>query len=126
MDGHETAHATVGSLELQAREPVRGGTCAGAAVSVQMHAENSELPQRRRELARHTRLLEPVADMGNDAVRHKGAHGVADVALLVREQVVDREKVLHQRVMALTRSRSGSRPHPGPSGAASSPFRGRG
>jgi hypothetical protein len=58
-----------------------------------MHAEEAELADLRHELARQDPLLEPLADVGDDAVAHELPHRVADRALLVVEQRVDREEV---------------------------------
>ena len=38
-------------------------------------------------------MLEPVGDVGQDAVAHELAHGVAEHALLVGEQCVEGEEV---------------------------------
>ena len=58
-----------------------------------MHPEEAELRELLEDLAREDALLEPVADLVEDVVAHELAHGVADRALLVVEERVDREVV---------------------------------
>src|SRR5215218_9131914 len=89
----EAADSGVARLELHAREPVGDGTCAGEPVAVQVHAEEAELRELLRQLAGEDRGLEPVADLGQDALAHELPHGVADRPLLVVQQRVDREEV---------------------------------
>jgi hypothetical protein len=59
-----------------------------------VHAEDAQLTEPLRKLARDPRLLEPVAGVRRDPVGHEGADGVADVPLLVRQEVVDVQEVL--------------------------------
>ena len=58
-----------------------------------MHAEHAELAELGHELARETCLLEPLADMRHHAVADERPNGVADIALLIREQIVDCQEV---------------------------------
>ena len=58
-----------------------------------MHAEEAELAELAHQLARQDPLLEPVADVGQHALAHEPAHGVADRPLLLVEKGVDREEV---------------------------------
>ena len=58
-----------------------------------MHPEEAELAELRDQLARQDPLLEPVADVGQDALPHELAHGVPDRPLLVVEQRVEGEEV---------------------------------
>ena len=58
-----------------------------------MHPEETELREFPEDLAREDALLEPVADVVEDVVAYELAHGVADRALLVVEEGVDREVV---------------------------------
>ena len=53
-------------------------------------------------------LLEPLADVGDDAVAHELAHRVADRPLLVVEQRVDREEVARVERRLLGGRRHGS------------------
>src|SRR4029077_18887130 len=80
-------------LELEARQPVRDRACTRKAVAVEVHAEEAELGDLLRELAREDALLEPLADVGNDPLPHEPADGVADRLLLVVEERVDGEEV---------------------------------
>jgi hypothetical protein len=63
-----------------------------------VHAEHAEAAELGRELERDPRLLEPLPHVGQDAVGHEAPDGVADEALLVVEEVVDREEVLRAQV----------------------------
>ena len=90
---HQTADPAVAGLEFHARQPVRGRTRARAAVALEVHTEHSELAELVRELARQPGLFEPVADVRHHAVVDERPDGVADVAFLIREQVVDCEEV---------------------------------
>ena len=58
-----------------------------------MHPEQAELGELLHDLARQDPLLEPVADLGQDALAHELAHGVADRAFLVVEERVERQEV---------------------------------
>ena len=58
-----------------------------------MHSEETELAQFADELTREHPLLEPVADLVQDVVAHELPDRVADGALLVVEEGVDREVV---------------------------------
>ena len=58
-----------------------------------MHPEEPELRELLDELAREDPLLEPVADLGQNALADELPHGVADRPLLVVEERVEREEV---------------------------------
>jgi hypothetical protein len=58
-----------------------------------VHAEQSELAELDRELARENAVLEPFGDARQHAVANERADGAADVPLLVGEQRVDVEEV---------------------------------
>ena len=58
-----------------------------------MHPEEAEARQLLHDLARQDPLLEPVADVRQYAVAHELPDGVADCALLVVEQGVERQEV---------------------------------
>ena len=93
------ADPRVARLELHAGEAVGGCRGAGAAVALEVHAEDVqraefESPARAGTVAR----LEPVADVRGDLVGDEGAHRVTDVALLVGEHPIDREEVLGARL----------------------------
>ena len=80
----------VGGLELQAREAVGGRAGAGAAVALEVHAEQTERAELLGELARGDRgRLEPVGDVRPDVVVAEAPDRVADRPLLVVEKSVD-------------------------------------
>src|SRR5581483_2614506 len=112
----EAANARVAGLELHARQAVHDGARARQAVALEMHAEEAELRELLRELARQDRLLEPLADLGEDAVAYELAHGVADRALLVVQEGVDREEVARVEARRLRRGRHGRNPSARPPG----------
>ena len=87
------ADARVARLQLLADEPVGHGARAGQPVALEVHPVEPELRELAEELARQDALLEPVAHLGQHAVAHELAHGVADRLLLVAEQRVEREEV---------------------------------
>src|SRR6202020_2287587 len=66
---------------------------AGAAITLQVHAEHADLTELLGELQRDLALLEPVADVGRHLVGDKRPYGVADVALLVGQLAVQAEIV---------------------------------
>src|SRR6266404_4462731 len=70
-----------------------------------MHAEEPELRDLLYELARQDPLLEPLADVGDDARTHELPHGVADRTLLVVEERVEREEVARVERRLLRRRR---------------------
>ena len=90
----EAAHAAVAGLELHARDAVGGRARTGAAVALEVHAEEPELADLGGELRGDRRLLEPVADVRVHALLDERAHRVADQALLVVEEMVEVEEVL--------------------------------
>ncbi len=59
-----------------------------------MHPQQAQPRQLAEQLAREDSLLEPVAHLGEDALAHELAHGVADRPLFVVEQAVDVEQVV--------------------------------
>jgi hypothetical protein len=71
-----------------------------------VHPEEAEPRQLAEQLPRQDSLLEPVADLGKDALADELADGVADRPLLVVEQAVDVEKVVRvERASGLGRGR---------------------
>jgi hypothetical protein len=58
-----------------------------------VHAEQPELRQLGVDLPREDALLEPLADLAQDALADELPHRVANGALLVRQQRVDREEI---------------------------------
>jgi hypothetical protein len=58
-----------------------------------VHPEQAEPRELRDQLGRDLAALEPLADVRLHLLRDEPAHGVADGALLVGEEGVDREKV---------------------------------
>src|SRR5205823_5182200 len=65
----------------------------GAAVAVQVHAEQPQPPQVRRDALRERAGLEVLAHDRQEALAHVLAHGVADQPLLVVELGVQGERV---------------------------------
>ncbi len=94
LDGDEAAQARVGGLQFHAGDPVGDGGRAGAAVAVEVHAQDAEGAEFGGEFAGgEDAALEPVADVRADPVLGELPHGVADEPLLVGEQVTDGEQV---------------------------------
>ncbi len=93
LHGHEGAQAAVAGLELLGRDPVGGRRRSGAAVAVEVHAEQTELGDLRDQLAREGPGFEVLRDHRQRPLADEGADGVADQALVVAEQVVDGEEV---------------------------------
>jgi len=58
-----------------------------------VHAEHADPAKLLSKLGRDSSLLEPVAGVRDDPVAHEGADGVADVALLIGQHVVDAQEV---------------------------------
>ena len=94
LDRHEAAHARVAGFELGARQAVADGVRTGAAVSLEMHAEQAERTHLLGELLRECAGLEPFGDIGKDLVTNELTHGVANEALLVGQETVDLEEVV--------------------------------
>jgi hypothetical protein len=60
-----------------------------------VHPQQVQLAELGRQLQdRHLAAVEPLAGVGDDAVADERAHGVADVALLVGEQLVGAQEIL--------------------------------
>src|SRR5581483_10903756 len=111
----ERAKSGVARFELQAREAVGDGTRAGAAVALQVHAEQAEVADLLGHLARERVVFEPLRDVRQHAVAHERADGVADQPLVVAEQRVDPEEVGRRgrRRGGVARARSDGRAHAG-------------
>ena len=67
----EGAQAGVAGLQFQRGQAVLDGAAAGAAVALQVHAEQAELAQLRDDLAREDGLLVPVGDVRPDPLSTK-------------------------------------------------------
>ena len=93
LDGDGAAHAGVAGLQLEAGEAVRDRARPGQPVAVEVHPEEAEPCELLDDLAGQDALLEPVAHVRQHAVAHEGADGVADRALLVVQEGVEREEV---------------------------------
>ncbi len=91
---YQTADPAVAGLKLQTRQAVRRRAGACAAIALQVHAEHAELAKPLRELVRDARLLEPLADVREDALLDERANRVTYVPLLVGQQAVYRQEVL--------------------------------
>ena len=106
LDGHEAAGAAVARLHLHAGQAVgdRGG--AGAAVALEVHAEQPEGRHLLGHLDREGARLEPLGDVGEHPVVDEPAHGVAQQALLVVQQAVEGQEV--ERIALPGRSGVGS------------------
>ncbi len=83
----------VARLELLADEPVHDRARLRQAVALEVHPEQAEPRELRDQLGGKLALLEPLADVRLDLLRDELAHRVADRALLVGEEGVDREEV---------------------------------
>ena len=93
LHADERTDAGVAGLELEARQTVGNGRCPLAAVSLQVHAQHAEGAEVLRQFTRRDlALLEPVRDVRPDLGVDVLAHHVADRALLLGQQVVDREQ----------------------------------
>ena len=79
----------VAGLELEAGQAVGHGAGAGAAVALEVHAQQPEGAHLLGQLDREGAVLEPLGHVGEDAVAHELANGVAQQALLLAEQGVD-------------------------------------
>src|SRR5689334_15668048 len=97
LHGHEGPQAGVDRLELAARDAVRHGAHARAAVSLEVHPEQAERPELRAEVVGQRALLVPTRHVRGELLRGELGDGVADRAVLVGEQVIDIEIVVHQR-----------------------------
>ena len=63
LHGDQAAQAAVDGLQLLAHQAVGGGSGAAAAVPVEVHAEQAELPDLDREFADgHLARFEPLCD----------------------------------------------------------------
>jgi hypothetical protein len=92
LHGDGAADARIAGLELEAREAVGDGARAGSR-SPRGACRRGRAWRAPGQLARQDALLEPVADVGKDALADEPAHRVADRALLVVEERVEREEV---------------------------------
>ena len=93
LDRDGAAHTRVAGLELHAGDAVGDGARAGQAVALEVHAHQAEARKLGVDLPRQQALLEPLADLGQDALADELAHRVADRALLLGEESVDGEEV---------------------------------
>ena len=66
---------------------------AGAAVSLEVHAQQPEAGDLRHQLAREGARLEVLADQGEEAVSDEVADGRLDHPLLAPEKLIDRVEV---------------------------------
>ena len=107
LHADEAAQPGVDGLELAAGHAVRRGAGAGAAVALEVHAEQAELAEHRPEVVGQRALVVPLGDVGRELAPGEVAHRVADRAVLVGEQVVDPQEVVRCK-----------------SGSSSCPFRG--
>ena len=89
----EAAHPAVARLELQAREAVGGRARAGAAVALEVHAEQPELAQLLRQLLGNVPASNQSPTSGGSGRATNRRDRVADQPLLVVQQAVDIEKV---------------------------------
>ena len=94
LDRDEAAQPAVGRLELAARDAVVRRARARAAVAAEVHAEQAELADRRREVARRQRaVLVPLLDVREHAVRGEAPHGLRDEPVLVGEEPLQAERI---------------------------------
>ena len=94
LHGHEAAQPRVDRLELAAGHAVRRRGRPGAAVALQVHAEQAELAELRAEVVGQGALVVPVGDVRGELLRGERAHGVPDRAVLVGQQPVDGQEVV--------------------------------
>ncbi len=85
----QAAQPGVGRLQLATGDAIGDRAHARAAVTGQLHAEQAQLAEFRHQFARERAGLEPVCDVGHDAVGRVAAHRVADQALVGRQLVVE-------------------------------------
>ena len=103
----EAADAGVAGLELLADEPVHDRARLGQAVALEVHPEQAEPRELGDQLGGKLAALEPLADVRLDLLRDELAHGVADRALLVGEEGVEREEVARVELGLLRGRRHG-------------------
>jgi hypothetical protein len=89
----EAADAGVARLELLADEAVHHRARLGQPVTLEVHPEQAEPRKLRDQLGGKLAALEPLADVRLDLIRDELAHRVANRALLVGEEGVEREEV---------------------------------
>jgi len=113
LDRDEAAEAGIRGLELEAGEAVADRIDAGAAVTLQVHAEEAELAELGCDLARELGALEPLLDSGKQAVDGEAPNGLLEHALLLGEKCTQAEKVegiysgpAHRRVGSLAGDRA--------------------
>src|SRR5215216_1599808 len=93
LDRDEAAGPGVAGLQLQAGQAVADGVGAGAAVALQVHAEQAQVAELLGQLAGQLAALEPAGDLGQHPVGDEAAGGVADQPLLLRQLPVQVEEV---------------------------------
>ena len=89
------AQPGVDRLQLAAGHAVRRRAGAGAAVAVEVHPEQPDLAEDPAEVVGQRALVVPLGDVGGELALREVADGVADRAVLVGEQVVDLQEVVH-------------------------------
>ena len=97
LHADEGAEARVAGLELEAGQAVRDRARPGAAVTVEVHPQQPEVPELLGHRTRKGVVLEPIGDVRQHAVAHERPNRVADEALVVGEQRVDPEEVVRRR-----------------------------
>src|SRR6185436_17705561 len=93
LDAHERPEPAVPGLELQARQAVADGVRARALVAGEVHPEQPHRTELLGDFQRELPRLEPGLDAGEDALAHPVADGVADRALLVREETIEIQEI---------------------------------
>ena len=93
LDRDEAAEGGVDRFELEAGETVADGIDSGAAITLEVHSEQAEAAELRRDLAGESALFEPLLDPREKLGGGEAPHGGLEHALLVREQPADPEKI---------------------------------
>ena len=89
MHGHERAQTRIAVLDLLVRQAVLDRRLARAAVAVEMHAQDAELPEAARQLGRELAPFEPAFDVRQDVFGHEQPHALTRGPLVLGEQPVD-------------------------------------
>ncbi|SIG97910.1 Uncharacterised protein [Mycobacteroides abscessus subsp. abscessus] len=107
LDGDEGAQTRVDGLELTAGETVLGGGRPAAAVALEVHAEDAELPEALSELAGgNGRIEEVVADLLADVLVDPLADDVRELEVIgVEDRIQSQDLVGAHRCTHLYLSR---------------------
>ncbi len=93
LHAHERAHAAVAALELLRDQPVFDVGHAGAAVALEIGAEEAEIAHRLDQLAGEASVAIALLDDGDEIVFDELARGIAHQALVVGEQRIEADEI---------------------------------